>query len=115
MSYTIFVSHNSADRPWVEWLAGHAGRIGMVTYLFEHDPQPGMYISEKVKQQIRQSDALGLRRSREIARVCSREVTHGKATEFPIRRAPNAKPAFSSVRHCQSPSPNERLTRLRRG
>lgn len=58
MSYTIFMSHNGADRPWVEWLAGHAGTIDIAAYMFEHDPQPGMYISEKVKQQIRQSDAV---------------------------------------------------------
>jgi len=58
MPYMIFISHNSADRPWVEWLADHAGTIGIATYLFEHDPQPGMYISEKVKRQIQQSDAV---------------------------------------------------------
>jgi hypothetical protein len=59
MEYTIFMSHSAADRPWVEWLASNAQQqLGIKSYLFEHDPQPGTYISEKVKAQIRSSDAV---------------------------------------------------------
>jgi hypothetical protein len=58
MPYHIFMSYSASDRPWVEWLANHASTIGIATYLFDHDPQPGRDIANKVKQQIEQSDAL---------------------------------------------------------
>jgi hypothetical protein len=58
MAYRIFFSHSEADRPWVAWLAGQAGAIGIKAYLYENDPQPGVYISEKVKAQIGACDAL---------------------------------------------------------
>jgi hypothetical protein len=52
------MSHSGADRLWVEWLAEQAGQIGIQVYLFEHDPQPGTYISEKIKQSISAADAV---------------------------------------------------------
>ena len=47
-----------ADRPWVEWLGVNAGSVGIVAYLYENDPRPGLYVSAKVKAQIAESDAL---------------------------------------------------------
>jgi hypothetical protein len=58
MAYRIFLSHSAADRPWVRWLGDNAGNIGIEAYLYENDPQPGFYISEKVKGTIAICDAL---------------------------------------------------------
>lgn len=58
MAYRIFFSHSAADHQWVEWLGANAGSIGIVAYLYGNDPQPGLYISDKVKAQIADSDAL---------------------------------------------------------
>jgi hypothetical protein len=58
MAYRIFISHSVADHPWVEWLGAHAGTIGIAAYLYENDPQPGLYISDKVKGHIAECDAL---------------------------------------------------------
>lgn len=58
MPYTIFLSHASADLPWVQWIAQHAQSIGVAVYLHEYDPQPGRYIAEKVQAAIRASDVL---------------------------------------------------------
>jgi hypothetical protein len=56
--YRIFISHSAIDRPWVEWIEQNARGVGIHAYLFEHDPQPGTYISTKVKQQIAECDAV---------------------------------------------------------
>jgi TIR domain len=58
MAYRIFLSHSAADHPWVDWLGANAGSMGIVTYLYENDPQPGLYVSDKVKAQIAECDAL---------------------------------------------------------
>jgi len=54
----VFISHSSADRRWVEWIAVQAQALGVVPYLAEHDPKPGTSLSEKVREAIRQSDAM---------------------------------------------------------
>ena len=56
--YRVFMSHSGADRRWVEWLANQAHQIGIQVYLFQHDVQPGTYISEKIKQSIIAADAV---------------------------------------------------------
>jgi TIR domain len=58
MPFFIFLSHSSPDRNWVEYLKQQAESIGIQVYLYEHDPQPGVYISDKVQQQISASDAV---------------------------------------------------------
>ena len=57
MAYGIFLSHNSSDRPWVEWIRAHANSIDIEVYLYEQDPQPGRYVAEKVEEVIRSNDA----------------------------------------------------------
>ncbi len=56
--YQIFLSHSGADAAWVLWLAEEIKNIGIVPYVFEQDPQPGRYVSDKVKAAITASDAL---------------------------------------------------------
>lgn len=54
----VFISHSSADRPRVEWIAEQARQQGVMPYLAEHDPQPGTLLSDKVRGAIRASDAM---------------------------------------------------------
>lgn len=58
MMYRIFLSHSSADADWVLWLADEIRKIGIFPYVFEQDPQPGRYVSEKIQEAIRASDAV---------------------------------------------------------
>ena len=58
MPYTIFLSHSSRDSSWVNWITENASKIGVVVYCYEHDPQPGKIVAEKVKASIVGCDAL---------------------------------------------------------
>jgi hypothetical protein len=58
MSYNVFLSHSSKDAQWAGWVKQEAAVVGIDVYLFEHDPQPGRYIAEKVQQAIRVCDAV---------------------------------------------------------
>lgn len=58
MSYRVFLSHSSSDRPWAEWVARGAAQVGIGVYLYEHDPKPGTLVAGKIQQSIQQSDAL---------------------------------------------------------
>ncbi|MEE9233833.1 MAG: toll/interleukin-1 receptor domain-containing protein [Candidatus Acidoferrales bacterium] len=58
MAYRIFLSHSGTDKEWVKWIASNANNIGIHVYLYEHDPQPGTLIADKIKQAIQNSDAL---------------------------------------------------------
>src|SRR6266571_1313242 len=58
MPYRVFLSHSGTDAPWVKYIAGRAQAVGVEAYLYEHDPQPGHLIAEKVKQAIARSDAV---------------------------------------------------------
>jgi hypothetical protein len=57
MAASIFFSHSSRDRAWCELLAAEALKVGVTTYLAEHDPRPGTQLAEKVKQNIEACDA----------------------------------------------------------
>ena len=58
MGTKVFISHSSTDKPWIDWIAQQAQAIGVEPYLAEHDVQAGRLISEKVKSNIRSSDAV---------------------------------------------------------
>jgi hypothetical protein len=58
MSGQVFISHSSADKSWVEWIARCADHMGVAPYLAEHDAQPGTILSEKVKRAIVESEAV---------------------------------------------------------
>jgi hypothetical protein len=45
---SIFLSHNTRDRSWCEWLQEGATTIGIRAYLAEHDVQPGRSLAGKV-------------------------------------------------------------------
>ena len=54
---TIFFSHSSRDRAWCEWLSREAEKVGIRAYLAEHDQRPGEQLAEKLKRNIKASDA----------------------------------------------------------
>jgi hypothetical protein len=58
MAYMVFLSHSGKDGDWTKYIASHASEIGVTAYLYEHDPQPGRSIAEKVKQAIMRCDAV---------------------------------------------------------
>lgn len=58
MSYTIFFSHSAKDKEWATWIFRSIHPIGIQVYLFEHDRQPGVLISQKIKAAILKSDAI---------------------------------------------------------
>jgi TIR domain len=58
LAYKVFFSHSGKDGAWTKYIAERARALGVETYLYEHDPQPGRSIAEKVKQAIAQADAL---------------------------------------------------------
>lgn len=53
-----FISHSSKDQPWVDWIAREVESMGVRSYLAQHDPQPGELLSDKVRREIANSDAL---------------------------------------------------------
>jgi hypothetical protein len=58
VGYRIFLSHTARDANWANWVRQEAARISIEVYMFEHDPQPGRDLAEKVKNAIRMCDAV---------------------------------------------------------
>jgi hypothetical protein len=58
MGYRIFLSHSSRDSVWVNWIKENARRIAVEVYCYEHDPQPGKVVADKLKAAIGDCDAL---------------------------------------------------------
>jgi len=58
MVYEVFLSHSGADGDWANWIYHHAKTVGISVYLFEHDAQPGVLLSDKIQQAIERSKAL---------------------------------------------------------
>jgi hypothetical protein len=54
----IFLSHNTRDREWCEWLKASAEELGIRAYLAEHDVQPGENLAKKVMDAIDASEAV---------------------------------------------------------
>lgn len=55
---SVFFSHSSADRGWVQHLAHQASTSGVGVYLAEHDVQPGLQLSDKVIRAIEGCNAM---------------------------------------------------------
>jgi hypothetical protein len=58
VGYQVFISHSSKDRQTVELIASRVSTLGIATYLYEHDPQPGTLLADKIKKAIRRTDAV---------------------------------------------------------
>ena len=86
MSYTVFLSHSIKDAAWASWVKSRANDVGIEVYLFEHDPQPGNYIAEKVQQAIRASDAVMvlLTKHSEASSYVQQEIGFAQAALKPV-------------------------------
>jgi hypothetical protein len=58
MGYKVFLSHSSKDSAWVNRITENARAVGVEMYCYEHDPQPGKLVAEKLKAAIEKCDAL---------------------------------------------------------
>ena len=54
----VFLSHSSADRPVVDWVAAQIEAMGIDAYRADHDVRPGAVLADKVRDAIARSDAL---------------------------------------------------------
>ncbi|HEX6394679.1 MAG TPA: TIR domain-containing protein [Acidimicrobiales bacterium] len=54
----VFFSHSSRDAEWVKRVAAQAVAAGVEVYLAEHDVQAGRHLSDKIRAEIRASDAM---------------------------------------------------------
>ena len=52
MAYKVFLSHSSVDAKWERWIAANAQQVGIEVYLYEHDPQPGRLVADKIEAEI---------------------------------------------------------------
>lgn len=58
MNYKIFLSHSNIDKNWVNLIVTGSKLVGIETYLYEHDIQPGKSIAQKLQRAIKNSDAM---------------------------------------------------------
>ncbi len=86
MGYTVFLSHFSEDKEWVEQIAQKLLSENIKPYLFERDPQPGESISEKIQNAISDSDAFVVLVTKEgqASKWLNAEIGYAKAVEIPI-------------------------------
>ena len=95
MAYKIFISHSSYDKPWVDWIAKNAMNFGIVPYLYEYDIQPGKSIAQKVKEEIRKSNAFVvlITANSQFSNYVQQEI--GVAEGFGKRIIPLVQPGIS--------------------
>ncbi|MGO9641881.1 MAG: toll/interleukin-1 receptor domain-containing protein [Candidatus Acidiferrales bacterium] len=86
MSYRVFLSHSSTDAGWVKWIAANAERFGIEVYLYEHDPQPGRLVADKIQAQIQTCDALVvlLTGDSQSSSYVQQEIGAAKALKKPV-------------------------------
>lgn len=58
MAGQVFISHSTHDLEPVEYVRNLIEAQGLHAYLAEHDPQPGHQLSDKVRANIEESDAV---------------------------------------------------------
>ncbi len=54
----VFLSHSSADRPIIDWVAAQIEAMGIDAYRADQDVQTGTMLAEKIRDAIIRSDAL---------------------------------------------------------
>lgn len=86
MAYKIFLSHSTADKKWVSWIAESAEAIGIDVYMYEHDIQPGTTIADKVQTAIGDSQALVvlLTPNSQYSPYVQQEIGFARAKEKPV-------------------------------
>lgn len=58
MTTRIFLSHSAADRDIVQQVRSRIAAVGIDAYLFEHDPQPGAIVADKIQHELIRADAV---------------------------------------------------------
>lgn len=58
MGFQVFLSHNMRDGSSVERIREELAAVGVESYIFEHDLQPGRSVAEKLQSAIRASDVV---------------------------------------------------------
>lgn len=58
MTTRIFLSHSAADRDLVKDVQARVAGLDIVTYMFEHDPQPGTAVARKIQDELERCDAV---------------------------------------------------------
>jgi nucleoside 2-deoxyribosyltransferase len=98
MSYKVFLSHGSADAAWVKWIATNAQQVGIEVYLYEHDPQPGRLVADKLQAEIQSCDALVvlLTSNSQFSPYVHQEVGAAKALNKPV--IPLVQPGINQAR-----------------
>jgi nucleoside 2-deoxyribosyltransferase len=98
MAYKVFLSHSSVDAEWVRWIATSAEQVGIEVYLYEHDPQPGQLVAEKIETDIQSCDALVvlLTGSSESSPYVQQEIGYAKALKKVV--VPLVQPGVSKER-----------------
>lgn len=86
MVFKVFLSHSCKDAEWVKWIAANARQVGIEIYLYEHDPQPGGLVADKVQANIRSSDALVvlLTKESQFSPYVQQEIGVAKGLNKPI-------------------------------
>lgn len=86
MKYRLFLSHSAADAKWVGWISENCRGIGVETYLYEHDEQPGQPLGDKLQAAIRDSDAVVvlLTHESQFSPYVQQEVGFAKGLQKPI-------------------------------
>ena len=86
MAYKIFLSHSGSDKNWINLIVLAAKSAGIMVYLYEHDIRPGIPIADKIKQSIRQSDAMVvlLTNNSQFSPYVQQEIGFAEAHNKPI-------------------------------
>ncbi|MBZ5552715.1 MAG: toll/interleukin-1 receptor domain-containing protein [Acidobacteriia bacterium] len=86
MAYTIFLSHSSSDKEWVKWIAANAQQVGIEVYLYEHDPQPGRLVADKLQAAIHVCDSLVvlITGNSQFSPYVQQEIGSAKALNKPV-------------------------------
>ena len=86
MAYKVFLSHSSVDARWVKWIAGKAQDVGIEVYLYEHDPQPGRVVADKIQTEIASCEALVvlLTRKSQFSSYVHQEIGAAKGLNRPV-------------------------------
>lgn len=86
MGYTIFFSHSSSDGRRAKRIANQVQQAGINVYLFEHDPQPGTTLNNKIQNAIVQSDAMVvlLTRKSQSSAYVNQEIGFAAAHRKPV-------------------------------
>lgn len=86
MAYSVFISHNTDDKEWVEQIEQRLWREGFRPYMFEADARPGSSLDKKIESAIENADVLAvlITVQGQHSPWLNAEIGYAKAKEKPI-------------------------------